>query len=356
MADMTALLQQFQQPTGGGWSPGFVERGQRAKFLDAASKDIYKALQPEEDPITGEVKPHPLGMDANQFESLSRDERIARVGALIAGSVLKQANEAQKRQQEESNVRMQGQYMDIIRGKQQMEDRARQQAAADALDKAFGEAGTATVPGTLFPQSPEAPGLYPPNENVPVPAAMTPEGLMSAVARNRQAVNAPQFDNVLRILETGARQRTKGAPMPFTSARGTPGVYSADTGAFQFDPAVGIEARAALQPRDALKTYNDNQERISALNQRLKMAKQPDMGQYFDADAINAELLDLQQQQNQLRPVFGGRAGAPSPAAGAQGAARPDYKTAEDVRAAFKANKIDRATAKKILAEQFGLK
>lgn len=36
--------------------------------------------------------------------------------------------------------------------------------------------------------------------------------------------------------------------------------------------------------------------------------------------------------------------------------AKPDYKTADEVREAFKANKIDRDAAKKILADKFGMK
>lgn len=142
------------------------------------------------------------------------------------------------------------------------------------------------------------PGEQGPESGVP---AFSPQDMMRAAARHGQL--SPEI--ALKFM-AGAGKTPKTLQFMKDPA-GADIALSPDTGAFQYSPYSKAEAQAKLQPRDALKTYNDNQERMSKLKQNLKLTSDPETAKYFDADAIHAELADLEAQQAELRPVFGGK-------------------------------------------------
>jgi len=101
-----------------------------------AMQAMFKALTPEKDVLSGEVKPHPLGMTQDQFDALSWRDQIATMGGFI-------------------------QSVFVTRNLQELA--ANRQAEAE---RRTGE----TALGNLLSRLPENAGV--PMDNLPIPAAM----------------------------------------------------------------------------------------------------------------------------------------------------------------------------------------
>lgn len=101
-----------------------------------AMQAMFKAMTPQKDVLSGEMKPHPLGMTQDQFNALSWRDQIATMGGFIQSISVKSALQ---------------------------ELAAKNQAEAE---RRTGEIGL----GNLLNQLPENAGV--PMDNLPIPAAM----------------------------------------------------------------------------------------------------------------------------------------------------------------------------------------
>lgn len=278
-----------------------------------------------------------LGMDPDAVDKMSLPQLEGKFQALA----VKNAMEGARQRQQLFTAEMEDRARAMM-GRQQAEtDRGAFNAdIARAMQPRIqpeGPAGMMLENGSFAPSAP-APAAAP---------SFDPAQFMGIAARHNQL--SP---------ETVSKFMGGNKDLVFrTSPTGAIIAQSPDTGAFQYDPfskekAKGEEDRK-LTPRDARKIYNDNQERMSKLRQNLKLTEKPEFAQYFDSDALNAELVDLEEQNAELKPVFGG---TDQKQAKPKGATETTYKSADEVRAAVRGKKLDRTAALKILKEQFGLK
>lgn len=291
------------------FDPGIIERGfanvgnaiaggiqnyTALKKQDKAAKAIYDALEPEADEATGALRAHPLGMNRDAFNSLSAPDRIAKIAGFVEAEAVKSARRREQREAQEMALRGRELTLREQQAALQLDDRAGQRQADNALARALQASRTPAVatPGPFG--GPVAPG------------GVSVDRLLEALAENPQAVNArglANVDNLIRAIDGGKAPKSLSF---VNSPTGATIALSPDTGAFQYDPFSKAQAQSSqLQPRDALKAYNDNQERLSKLMQNRKRAENPEFKDLFDAEALDAEIEALQAQQEELRTQAG---------------------------------------------------
>lgn len=161
-------------------------------------------------------------------------------------------------------------------------------------------------------------------------------------------------DSIARIQALEQRGRSSKDNLRFVkSPTGATVALSGDTGAFQYDPFSKAEAeRAGLAPRDALQAFNRNQERIAQIRQTLKLAQDPENAGFWDSEALQAELEDLQGQQVELRQragLSGGKRGE-KPA----GSAKDPDSVIKEANDAIRRG-ADRDKVRQRLKEKYGL-
>jgi hypothetical protein len=84
---------------------GIADNFAQLKKEDKAAKALYDALQPEADAMTGEQKGHPLGINKEQFATMSSKERVAKVGGFVKAQALKSAMAEQQQRAKEFQLR-----------------------------------------------------------------------------------------------------------------------------------------------------------------------------------------------------------------------------------------------------------
>lgn len=190
------------------FDPGIIERGfarsgaaiagtiqdyGALKKQDKAAKALFDALEPEEDATTGALKPHPLGLTKDAFNSLSAQDRIAKISGFVEAEALKSARRKEQMAGEEMELRKQ-------EAAARLASFTREQRSDDALATAL--------------QSSRLPAVTTPGPfGGPVaPPSMSPDRLLAALAENPQSVNARGFSNVDNIVR--AMQEQGGEIMP----------------------------------------------------------------------------------------------------------------------------------------------
>lgn len=266
----------------GNWLAGLLEKrkqdAQKAGVLrkafavyDSENKDQYAAMGLEE--LEGHVQA--MGMQRAQAQLEQEKVRTA---------------EAQ--QQLQAGKTFQGALSRMRTGGQTMMDASRASAPVLRALASLGLGG-----GPAADQIDEAGSQFQPDaQNI------LQTGLESGVDPGKVATLA---DSMARI-ETMGRRGTKNNLRFVTSPTGATIALSADTGAFQYDPYSKAQAEGAtLSKKDAIKVYNGNQARINQIRTQMKMAEDPENAILWDADALKAELDDLESQQPDLRRVTG---------------------------------------------------
>lgn len=180
---------------------GGIKDWQVIKKQDKAAKAIFEALEPEEDGVTGALKAHPLGLTKDAFNSLSSQDRIAKISGFMEAEAVKSARRKEQRAAQEMKLREEDMGMrreDLVVRKQDAAARlaalTREQGSDDALAKALQAANRPAIstPGPFG--GPVAPG------------GVTPDRLLEALAQNPQAINArgmSNVDNLMRALQEG---------------------------------------------------------------------------------------------------------------------------------------------------------
>lgn len=193
------------------FDPGIIERGfarsgaaiagaiqdyGALKKQDKAAKALFDALEPEEDAATGALKPHPLGLTKDAFNSMSAQDRIAKISGFVEAEALKSARRKEQMAGEEMALRKN-------ESAARLAALTREQGADDALASVMANSG-GSVPAL------ETPGMF---GGAVAPAGRfgqpTPESILRAVAENPQAVNARGFsnvDNIVRAMQEGGQE------------------------------------------------------------------------------------------------------------------------------------------------------
>lgn len=177
---------------------GIIDEFKQVKKQDKAAKAIFDALEPEEDGATGALQAHPLGLTKDAFNSLSSQDRIAKISGFVEAEAIKSARGKARR--EEARARL-----EQALGEQQLASGTRQNTADDAL-AAMMQSGR--VPG--------APAVATPGPfGGPVAPAQAPgfnlERALQSLPANPQAVNARGFANVDNLMRAAEQQRNPPA-------------------------------------------------------------------------------------------------------------------------------------------------
>lgn len=149
------------------------------KKQDKAAKAFYDAFEPESDAATGALKAHPIGLTRDAWNSLSSQDRIAKVQGFIETEAVKTARARESREQADAALRDRIANFNMARDHGQLvleAARANRASRQDALqDRAL-----AAVP--RFTQDLAAPGAAPQSAN---------ERLMRAFSENPDVFNLP---------------------------------------------------------------------------------------------------------------------------------------------------------------------
>lgn len=304
-AGLAGLIGQSRQPTnqinGGAIAQailGMISDGKVQKQLGKNAESEFKAQMPEDPKALGQFEKVWGTTDPTVFANLSAGEKAARMLASQTQQKLAQQQQemdyrkylmdAPQRDEAQNAVLLQA-----LGGAQQRQVAdsagAGMNVNGGGLARMLGAAaGTAQGAGPV-----DAQGLLQALANSPNGRQVNPE-LLRALAVQQQKENTALFTPSLGVAKAG------GVQIPYmTTSRNSAQAF----------PEWAMDAQGNISPRyqgralsegEALRAYNDNQDRLSQLRQTLAIARTPEGAKYRDPKALTAEIAVLEQQQQEL--------------------------------------------------------